>query len=346
VSTTYIKLIISQKNLQQSIDRFLHVTALCTPSILLSKPKFHFLVHLPAFIRRFGPAVLFSTERYEAYNSLFRAASVYSNRMAPSRDIARSFAALERVKHIATGGWWRDPQTKQWVCASPSVREYLLQHPPQAQLLGLPRAGKANPGELHICFDDCCAHKTTGFIVLKLEAAPSLSSSSRARVRKTHSVISWSQTLSSQLVFLQLPFAVTSFNLGASLVAQNHDVVKLRQRVIVRRERVRSQFWFLMTGAEYSHLQGPYSPLAVGEILEILVPNCDNASSHSLARILVSLFSIAPERHPILHVPRLSRTSERVLLGPEVMLLALTTHRTSIYMFDVAGHRLRCQYTA
>jgi hypothetical protein len=90
--------------------------------------------------------VLFSTERYEAYNSVFRAASVYSNRMAPSRDIARSFAALERVKHIATGGWWRNPETKEWVRASTSVREYLVQHPAQAQLLGLPRVGKANPG--------------------------------------------------------------------------------------------------------------------------------------------------------------------------------------------------------
>jgi hypothetical protein len=90
--------------------------------------------------------VLFSTERYEAYNSLFRAASVYSNRMAPSRDIARSFAALERVKHIATGGWWRDSSTKQWVRASRHVREHLVQHPAQAQLLGLPRVGKLKPG--------------------------------------------------------------------------------------------------------------------------------------------------------------------------------------------------------
>jgi hypothetical protein len=36
----------------------------CAPIILITKPKFHFLVHLPLFIRRFGPAGI-STERYE-----------------------------------------------------------------------------------------------------------------------------------------------------------------------------------------------------------------------------------------------------------------------------------------
>ncbi|KAJ7875163.1 hypothetical protein B0H14DRAFT_2250966, partial [Mycena olivaceomarginata] len=44
------------------IDDFINITCKCSPSILISKPKFHFLLHLPFFVRRFGPAVLFSTE--------------------------------------------------------------------------------------------------------------------------------------------------------------------------------------------------------------------------------------------------------------------------------------------
>ncbi|KAG2064482.1 hypothetical protein BDR04DRAFT_1130742 [Suillus decipiens] len=48
--------------LTRTIQDFLNVTAQCMPSILISKPKFHFLVHLPAYIRRFGPAITFSTE--------------------------------------------------------------------------------------------------------------------------------------------------------------------------------------------------------------------------------------------------------------------------------------------
>ncbi|KAI0687868.1 hypothetical protein BC835DRAFT_1237363, partial [Cytidiella melzeri] len=46
----------------RTIQDFLHVTAKCAPSIIITKPKFHFLVHLLAYIRRFCPAILFSTE--------------------------------------------------------------------------------------------------------------------------------------------------------------------------------------------------------------------------------------------------------------------------------------------
>ncbi|KAJ6542404.1 hypothetical protein B0H10DRAFT_2180722 [Mycena sp. CBHHK59/15] len=77
--------------LEVCIDDFINITCKCSPSILISKPKFHFLLHLPFFIRRFGPAVLFSTERYEAYNAVFRACSIYSNRQTPSRDIRMEF---------------------------------------------------------------------------------------------------------------------------------------------------------------------------------------------------------------------------------------------------------------
>ncbi|GAB1518686.1 hypothetical protein RhiTH_001750 [Rhizoctonia solani] len=101
---------------------FLLVTALCSPSIMILKPKFHFLVHLPGFIRRFGPALLFSTKRFESFNGVFRAASTFSNRQAPSRDIARRFANIERAKHICSGGFWKEGG--EWVCASPAIRAY------------------------------------------------------------------------------------------------------------------------------------------------------------------------------------------------------------------------------
>ncbi|KAJ7855699.1 hypothetical protein B0H13DRAFT_1641791, partial [Mycena leptocephala] len=53
------------------------ITCKCSPSILISKPIFHFLLY-PFFIRLFGPAILFSTERYEVYNAVFRACSIYT----------------------------------------------------------------------------------------------------------------------------------------------------------------------------------------------------------------------------------------------------------------------------
>jgi hypothetical protein len=85
------------------INDFLINTARCSPSIIILKPKFHFLVHLPSYIKRFGPALLFSTERFESFNGVFCSASTYSNRQAPSRDIAQRFVTIERVKHICSG---------------------------------------------------------------------------------------------------------------------------------------------------------------------------------------------------------------------------------------------------
>lgn len=60
-----------QAKLTHAINNFLTLSALCAPSILVTKVKFHFLVHLPAYIRRFGPAILFSTERYKSFNHVF-----------------------------------------------------------------------------------------------------------------------------------------------------------------------------------------------------------------------------------------------------------------------------------
>ncbi|KAF7982629.1 hypothetical protein HWV62_27053 [Athelia sp. TMB] len=114
--------------LEECIKDFLNVTCQCSPSILISKPKFHFLLHLPFYIQRFGPALLFSTERFESYNAVFRGASIYSNHLAPSRDIAWTFARMDRVKHIMTGGWWKDAKSGAWVCASSRVMQHILDH--------------------------------------------------------------------------------------------------------------------------------------------------------------------------------------------------------------------------
>lgn len=110
---------------------------MCSPSILIAKPKFHFLVHLPAYIRRFGPAVLFSTERYESFNHVFRLTNIYSNRQAPSRDTCQIFAMQDIVRHIATGGFWFDNTSGTWVCAGKGIRTYLEEKPAKAKLLGV-----------------------------------------------------------------------------------------------------------------------------------------------------------------------------------------------------------------
>ncbi|KAF8428888.1 hypothetical protein L210DRAFT_3327899, partial [Boletus edulis BED1] len=138
-------------DLSRVIEDFLSISAQCAPSILVTKPKFHFLHHLPMFIKRFGPPILYSTERYESFNHVFRLASIYSNRQAPSRDACRLFAEQESVKHIVTGGYWRDPTTRRWVNAGPTVLRYISEHPHQRRFLGFPEIKSfqaAQPSEI------------------------------------------------------------------------------------------------------------------------------------------------------------------------------------------------------
>ncbi|KAF8575929.1 hypothetical protein K439DRAFT_1368666, partial [Ramaria rubella] len=123
--------------LENTIQAFLTVTAKTAPMIIQTKPKFHFLLHLPMFIWRFGPALLFSTECYESFNSVFHLTIVHSNRMAPSRDLSHVFASLDHVRHIATGGMWFDPMLRRWKRASNQVLKSILTCPEYARLLGL-----------------------------------------------------------------------------------------------------------------------------------------------------------------------------------------------------------------
>ncbi|KAN0136748.1 hypothetical protein V8E53_005518 [Lactarius tabidus] len=134
-------------SLTQIIGDFLNITAKCSPSILISKPNFHFLIHLPAFIRRFGPAILFSTERYESFNHVFCLSYIYSNRQAPSRDSCNTFAAQDRIKHISTGGYWLDTDTGQWVQAGQTILDYVSTHDEALSWLGLPKESKLTPGQ-------------------------------------------------------------------------------------------------------------------------------------------------------------------------------------------------------
>lgn len=126
-----------QKDLRQAIDNFLNLTAKCSPSILISKPKFHFLVHLPMYIERFGPAIVFSTERYESFNSVFRASCINSNRQAPSRDTCEHLAYSDTIKHILSGGYWYSKAHKLWVKAGPGVQRILEETPEIRDIMGL-----------------------------------------------------------------------------------------------------------------------------------------------------------------------------------------------------------------
>ncbi|TFK46156.1 hypothetical protein OE88DRAFT_1638675 [Heliocybe sulcata] len=96
--------------LEKAIQYFLDCTCRLTPR-WFNKPKFHIVLHLPEHIRHFGPAMLFATEGFESYNAIIRSHSVLSNRHAPSRDIARSMAGSNRVRHLLCGGFFPGEQS-------------------------------------------------------------------------------------------------------------------------------------------------------------------------------------------------------------------------------------------
>ena len=114
--------VIRQADLSILIANVLDIWAFIDPSRILLKAKLHILTHLVEDIRRFGPAILFSTEVFECFNAVFRLCSVLSNHQAPSRDIARQFGDMDRFKHIISGGYWCSG--KDMVCAGPRVAHY------------------------------------------------------------------------------------------------------------------------------------------------------------------------------------------------------------------------------
>ncbi|KAJ6590924.1 hypothetical protein B0H10DRAFT_2330640 [Mycena sp. CBHHK59/15] len=122
-------------DLQIVIDNVLDHWAIVDPTRIINKFKLHVLPHTPEHIRRFGPAVLFSTEVFECWNAVFRLCSVLSNHQAPSLDIAVTLADMERFKHQVSGGWWR-PEGGDWIQAGPKVRNFLTSNPQLQRRLG------------------------------------------------------------------------------------------------------------------------------------------------------------------------------------------------------------------
>ena len=218
-------LMVRQARLTRTINDFLNVTAACVPSILITKPKFHFLVHLPTYICCFGPAIMFSTEQYESFNHVFRLTCIHSNRLAPSRDTCKTFARHDMIRHIATGGFWFDQQRGQWVCCGADAIEYLPMHPQQSRLFGLPTNSEGS-GQLSCIASDC--RLTTIFQGVQKVTLVGNPKNKKAPPRR----VLWRDTRSSKLVRHQI--SSHYYYLGSSLRTSGGDVVHVDRHVIFR----------------------------------------------------------------------------------------------------------------
>ncbi|THV06317.1 hypothetical protein K435DRAFT_645468 [Dendrothele bispora CBS 962.96] len=110
-------------DLEVRIGNVLDAFAAVDPNKITCKIKLHLLSHLISDCRRYGPAIHNSTETFECFNAIFRMCSILSNHQAPSRDIARKFTSMDRLKHILSGGYWL--HKGRWIQASHQVRHIL-----------------------------------------------------------------------------------------------------------------------------------------------------------------------------------------------------------------------------
>ncbi|EUC61135.1 hypothetical protein RSOL_383950 [Rhizoctonia solani AG-3 Rhs1AP] len=270
--------------LRQVIADLLYVTAICSPSIILSKPKFHFLVHLPLYIERFGPALLFSTERFESFNGIFRGASVFSNRQSPSRDIGLSFAGLDRAKHLATGGYWRDTQTNDWRTASPKLQELIRSHPVFAGLLGLDFSEEPVPGNIYFYPQE---RSMTG---------------SRMHIDRSET---WDHVMARLAIEMANPSTATDEFMYASvkgIVSQSGDIIEQGDSVIYN------------VSENPTSLEHPQYLFA--RVVELLC--CTNPADPSDITYFAILqkFSLDSTRHHILQMPQLVLDTELCLCEP------------------------------
>jgi hypothetical protein len=89
------------------VDNLLDLWTIFDPMRIVTKVKLHVLTHLVDDVCRFGPAILYSTKVFECWSAIFRLCSIFSNHLAPSKDIANTLAGMERFKHMLSGGWWK-----------------------------------------------------------------------------------------------------------------------------------------------------------------------------------------------------------------------------------------------
>ncbi|XP_006456915.1 hypothetical protein AGABI2DRAFT_47559, partial [Agaricus bisporus var. bisporus H97] len=132
-------------DIRTAVANVLDYAALVNPSKIIKKIKYHYLTHIEEDIQRFGPLIGVMTENYESYNSVFRAGSVLSNHLSPSRDIAHQLSRQETAKHILSGGSWFSHSLNGWVEPGFGVQRLIEANPHLRRLHGWPGSSSDSP---------------------------------------------------------------------------------------------------------------------------------------------------------------------------------------------------------
>ncbi|KAJ6624719.1 hypothetical protein B0H10DRAFT_2162124 [Mycena sp. CBHHK59/15] len=285
----------------------------CEPSKIIVKIKLHLLPHLIEDAIRFGPPIRNSTEAFECFNAIFLLCSILSNHQAPSHDIAYKFSSMDRLKHLLSGGFWK--QDGAWVCAGSNVCNILKTMPIIQRHLGWVPPGKLVSGASY------------GNI--------------RLATTKKAPLLKWNQTQVSSSIadFARLRIIFTAmWRSGITVTAKSGDSCKKGSWVFARDINVSGLICFAIPFVS-SWLQ---DKVVIGRILEILVAERDDRQHTNSSIITLEEFILSERLHPDFDMPVVHRPLDRA--NPRICVLA----NSIVFLFS-AEHDCRladCQATA
>ncbi len=119
---------------------------------------------------------------------------------------------------MVTGGYWQDPRSQEWVCASPAVQAHIQQDSSDARLLGVQIAKPIHPGKM----------------MIRSELSPNDCAGARAAAP----LLSWAQTSSVNLEPSLTPPGPSTNTQGtwqsaSTLVTTNGDITEIGSEVLV-----------------------------------------------------------------------------------------------------------------
>jgi hypothetical protein len=148
-----------------------------------------------------------------------------------------TFVRNDTIKHIATGGYWYDIQTEEWVHGGPQVITYLEDHPEQARLLGIPDKQLADPGMANPTIH---SHSNNGMI-------------GTGRILATdqtkHEITLWHAMRCADIFKkhgLKSP-SYSQYHQGMSVVTSEHETSQLGAHIIFRDMLKKVRFVFFVT---------------------------------------------------------------------------------------------------
>ncbi|KAJ7302618.1 hypothetical protein DFH08DRAFT_641770, partial [Mycena albidolilacea] len=244
------------------------------PAKILLKIKIHLLTHIVEDVIRFGPAIRNSTEIFECFNAIFRLCSILSNHQAPSRDIARKFASMDRLKHILSGGFWKQDNT--WVQAASNVREVLQTMPIIQRHLGWAPPQKIIVGMFPL-------HNT----VTHSEFVFPWPGTMRFASKQKSPPIRWKETQSASSSNAPASCRSVHWRCALSVTSQSGDVCS-------------EGSWVFARNSENEPL--------VGRVLEILMQ--DSNAQVPTGIVTLEHFLVSEELHPDFDMPVLCRPSD------------------------------------